>query len=1522
MLRVYGKQTNKSVEAQVKRTVWEMWGSVSLVKNPLGGTWILYIQAEGPHSVRVEGFTAANTSSTANCSACHPNATCEEHLGIRECSCKDGFIGDGFACSDIDECAYSWSHNCSSGSCVNTFGSYSCRCPSGYTLVSGHTCADIDECARPDLNQCHSQATCRNYIGFYTCMCPEGYYGDGYRCDINECRADSCAFGKDCINTVSSHLCYDPCFNHTVLDNFWRSTSFGTTSPNCDSAKKGWYRFTGSGGARMPESCVPINRCNTHAPMWLKGAHPMSADGIVNRTACAHWNGNCCLWSTTVQIKSCPGGYYVYKLNGTPACSLTYCTDPSYSDSPCSCTADEECNLMNGTWGCHCKHDGNSYDIENLRPSLMCGSNEMKVSFQACQLENLALNPKSILLRDSSCVGFQERNNTNLFSLVTSILSRQCGTESVKNETHVTYTNTVNLSPKSDAIIVRDKEVRINFSCTYPLDMKLSLMTALRPIMSTVSISVGGTGQFTARMSLYKDQNYLSPYEGSEVVLPAKTVLYVGAVLDGADTSQFVLVLKNCYATPTRNSSDPVKYFIIKNSCPNKQDPTIHVAENGVSAQGRFSVQLFKFVGDYDLVFLHTELHLCDTKVASCVPSCSGSQSRSAVGEDGYMIMVGPVVREEATSLTVLVDNVPFSDMSWYLLEIIDQLLEHVTGRFPCGARQFAWVNLTHSDIYENVFKSKTQFLDYLTSLYYSYYSVSRCNHSLLEGIVRALDLSPPESLIVVVSDGSMMDYGNTDLLKKAYDLIEETQSQMLFLVYETEYCSYSKDQQLNILREFASRSFGHFLTVQMDDVFKVFSGLDLFLLKPLNVSSKIFSSNFNISGELREQFSVPSNLTHLLITTSGELNLTLHGPEGSNALENCTASACHHHATCDEFGAHDSCACRDGFTGDGFFCSDVDECADLMIQSCNYGSCVNTIGSYLCICNPGFSFEDGVGCVDNDECSSPSLNSCHPLAACSNWLGGYGCSCPRGYYGDGHHCDVNECEQGSPCPAGTECLKLPESYACIDPCLNHTLLDETWRSTTNTINYYYYYYWGYYVHCDSGLHGWHRFEGNGGEQMPSYCVNENRCGTAAPLWLNDTHPTEEEGIVNRTACASWSGNCCYWSTNISIKACPGAYYTYKFHGTPACNLAYCTEPSAVKPNCSSAECAADEECRKVQGVWGCHCKSVQNAAAGSALPELTCGLDHIKLSFNKCLFETLGYNTSSIRLREPGCNSFTERENKTSVALLMHPSNGHCGAQLARNETHFTYMNSAFMSTTTTGITERGKVSQYNFHCSYPLTMQVSLSLAINPLISSVNFTLGGTGTYSVKMALFRSDAYSLPYEGSEVWLTTEQALYVGVLVENADSQQFVLVMENCYATPTQDSWDPLKFYIIKDSCPNREDSTIFVANNGVALHGNFSLQVFTFTGGYEKVYLHCKVRLCDKTSDYCIPYCSNVRSVHRIDRNTQLLSVGPVYHRVTPKQAESTKVPSLYSDSTGVVPSSWTMQILTLYFLKLILQ
>ncbi|CAH3162725.1 unnamed protein product [Pocillopora meandrina] len=160
----------------------------------------------------------------------------------------------------------------------------------------------IDECAS-GVHNCHSSASCTNTVGSFKCSCNKPYRGDG----------------KSCIPLPSE------CQNYQSLTGSDRKITYGNQNTVCDRGIHGWYRFEGAAGTRMPTSCPPKQRCNTHASGWLNGAHPTVADGQVTRTVCFHWGSNCCNWSRSVNVINC-GDYYVYYITGTPACSLRYCS--------------------------------------------------------------------------------------------------------------------------------------------------------------------------------------------------------------------------------------------------------------------------------------------------------------------------------------------------------------------------------------------------------------------------------------------------------------------------------------------------------------------------------------------------------------------------------------------------------------------------------------------------------------------------------------------------------------------------------------------------------------------------------------------------------------------------------------------------------------------------------------------------------------------------------------------------------------------------------------------------------------------------------------------------------------------------------------------------------------------------------------------------------------------------------------------------------------------------------------------
>lgn len=257
--------------------------------------------------------------------------------------------------------------------------------------------------------------------------------------------------------------------------------------------------------------------------------------------------------------------------------------------------------------------------------------------------------------------------------------------------------------------------------------------------------------------------------------------------------------------------------------------------------------------------------------------------------------------------------------------------------------------------------------------------------------------------------------------------------------------------------------------------------------------------------------------------------------------VTNC--DLCHDEATClelqergDTYASQTlSCVCKDGFVGDGLTCYSS--------KLCSNSSC----------CSHGYDWSPDRGCVDTDECSLPD-SPCAPPQVCQNTPGSFRCLEPSSSITSGPSSKLIQFTCGSTlCPVGMDCISNNVNARCVDPCEYYTVLEDNWRSTNNTTDQ---------THCDRGItgQGWYRmFLDQSSAQIPESCVEENRCGTHAPLWMTGPHPTQPGEIVNRTVCGSWSNNCCYFDLHtIQVKLCHGNYYVYKLVEPTGCLLSYC----------------------------------------------------------------------------------------------------------------------------------------------------------------------------------------------------------------------------------------------------------------------------------------------------------------------------------------------------------------------------
>uniref|UniRef100_A0A8C1TX19 ZP domain-containing protein n=1 Tax=Cyprinus carpio TaxID=7962 RepID=A0A8C1TX19_CYPCA len=466
-----------------------------------------------------------------------------------------------------------------------------------------------------------------------------------------------------------------------------------------------------------------------------------------------------------------------------------------------------------------------------------------------------------------------------------------------------------------------------------------------------------------------------------------------------------------------------------------------------------------------------------------------------------------------------------------------------------------------------------------------------------------------------------------------------------------------------------------------------------------------------------------------------------------------------------------------------------------------------------------------------------------------------------------------------------------------VDPCYNYNSLDETWRATNNSYN-------SSNIRRDY-FQGWYRLFYNGqSAQMPESCVNQYMCGTYYPMWLNGSHPRLEDGVVTRQVCGSgWSGCCTYKSLPIQVKACPGNYYVYEFvrpiflgaycadvtrlsaassttAATPTAFITPTVTTTGVRDHCSELSCSEDEHCGEKNGVYGCLCNTNHSRWHSESFDfSETCESSSGSMSVSRCQLFEAGFSADILHLNDPSCKG-TVRNGRVEFHF---DNNEHiCGTNLVANGTHFIYDNFILGTPRTEGLISREKILKLSFSCAYPQTQTLSMNVEINPLESIVHKSLpAGEGRYRVRMIPYQDNEFTRPFTGS-LDAELNQEMHVEVRVEGVDSRQFALVIDTCWATPVKDPDYSLRWDLIVQECPNPNDDTVELLQNGVSTFSRFSFRMFIFTANSTKLYLHCAVQLCLLSSNHCSVNCNSGqhwRKRRSLDfHDSSSISMGPL--------------------------------------------
>lgn len=169
------------------------------------------------------------------------------------------------------------------------------------------------------------------------------------------------------------------------------------------------------------------------------------------------------------------------------------------------------------------------------------------------------LDLKNLRLLDTKCKGKEGRTH---LSVTTSLTG--CKTVSRYTPTAIIYSNTLKIPVAAKSAVTRVHDIKVQFSCYYSAHGIVSSL-GWTPIKTTLELREEAKGNLTLSLRMFHNKAFVNPY--TKVDFPVAVELHRRLYFEvsvATDDKKLLVRADRCYATPTRDQKNSLKYEFIK----------------------------------------------------------------------------------------------------------------------------------------------------------------------------------------------------------------------------------------------------------------------------------------------------------------------------------------------------------------------------------------------------------------------------------------------------------------------------------------------------------------------------------------------------------------------------------------------------------------------------------------------------------------------------------------------------------------------------------------------------------------------------------------------------------------------------------------------------------------------------------------------------------------------------------------------------------------------------------------------